>query len=509
MRISLSCGEVVDLLPHIVCANLCLVYSTNQRLLANNTGIRLENLFWRIWSNKKLRTNIGGSRVASLFHGISEGDSMILEHAEPSSSKAEQPSRRLESTKMSPQVRSAPTATEHHRLRTIEVAETSFTERRRGTAQGARPPPILKKPCGDSSNQLSKTARILTPTWKTERQSLPEELDDNGDELAVLSPSVASDTHPSPNPSKSQLVIDETLYSDSGKPTSKISSSNERTSALGAKRGEVPSSAKSKSRKPTFVASTASSKRRQQMTRRKSSNSSGPSPKAPTPGPAPRLPASDAAPSRSLPPNPPSDSLLQGVRQTAHKSPLPPRSDFLRYEPLQLDRPPSRSPKPPSVRSSRSASPVLSRPAGEHVMQPARDDGTAGTQTWLVDVDFKAKFANKLRQQAEAQKSPKSLCSKTSTSSTSKRSELSAKGKGKSMMILGADHDEEAEGDYKASTSAIQSSDDEPDYEQEPVTAVSTALQKTKSQLTLLLEMERRREKEREKRGKNGKGRGR
>ena len=429
----------------------------------------------------------------------------ILGHIEPSSSTIEQPGRSQEPAKTSPQVRSAPATTEHHQLRGVEAAETSFTERRRGTAQGARPPPILKKPRGDSSKQLSKITRILTPTWKTEKQLLPEEVDDDA-ETAVVSPAEASETHSSLDPSIPQLVVGKIVDNDKGIPSTKISSSNERPSVLGTKVGEVSSSAKSKSKKPTFVASTASTKRRPQMSRRKSSNSAGPPPKAPTPALAPRLPATNVASNRSTPPKPPFETPPHTTRESALEPALPQRLDFKGYELKLFDRPPSRSPRPPSARSSRSASPVLSRPASEHVVQPARDDGTAGTQSWLVDVDFKAKFANKLRQQAEAQKSSDPSRPKVSSLSTSKRGKPSAEGKGKSVMILGADDEEGADEDHKESTSAIQSSDDEEDDEKESATTMSTALPKTKSQLTLLLERERRRYPAREEKRKNSGG---
>jgi Fungal protein of unknown function (DUF1752) len=40
-------------------------------VLQNDVGLRLENLFWRIWGNDRLRGNIKGSTVARLFTHIS------------------------------------------------------------------------------------------------------------------------------------------------------------------------------------------------------------------------------------------------------------------------------------------------------------------------------------------------------------------------------------------------------------------------------------------------------
>ena len=419
----------------------------------------------------------------------------------------EKTSHSLEPSGPRSQAQSVPATIEHPKAQVTKGSETSFTERRKVTAQATRPPPILKKPRGDSSNQLSKTARILTPTWKTERSELQEEDDD--DESAVVSPSVASEPETSQKPPTSQLVIDETLYNDDGKPPPKIPVSRERSPALGTKSGELPSSAKSKSKKSTFVASTVSSKRRPQMSRRKSSNSSGLPPKALTSTPAPRLSAPRVAPTQFSSPRsaiPLPSRAPQGGNGAS--PPFPPKLEFKSYDAAQFERVPLQSPRPPASRSSRSASPVLSRLPSEHSAQATRDDGITGTQSWLVDVDFKAKFADKLREQAEVQKSFSTVQFNVSTPHTLRRRNVGTQGKGKSVMILGAD-DEEAEGDSGGSASAIRSSDDEDEDGGESVTAVPAALQKTKSQLTLLLETERIRQREREKRGKGGKERGR
>lgn len=50
-----------------------IVYSTNKAVLADDVGRRLENFFWRIWGNKRIRDRITGSQVAVLFSKISEG----------------------------------------------------------------------------------------------------------------------------------------------------------------------------------------------------------------------------------------------------------------------------------------------------------------------------------------------------------------------------------------------------------------------------------------------------
>ncbi|KAI9780515.1 MAG: hypothetical protein M1839_006633 [Geoglossum umbratile] len=47
------------------------VYTTNKNVLQNDVGLRLENLFWRIWGNDQIRGRIKGSTVARLFIHIS------------------------------------------------------------------------------------------------------------------------------------------------------------------------------------------------------------------------------------------------------------------------------------------------------------------------------------------------------------------------------------------------------------------------------------------------------
>jgi hypothetical protein len=52
-------------------------YSTSRALLHDNTGERLANFFWRIWSNPAISNSIPGSTVARLFMTISEGGNRV------------------------------------------------------------------------------------------------------------------------------------------------------------------------------------------------------------------------------------------------------------------------------------------------------------------------------------------------------------------------------------------------------------------------------------------------
>ena len=49
------------------------VYSSNKAVLADNVGRRLENFFWRIWGSERLRQRISGTQVNIQFDIINEG----------------------------------------------------------------------------------------------------------------------------------------------------------------------------------------------------------------------------------------------------------------------------------------------------------------------------------------------------------------------------------------------------------------------------------------------------
>ncbi|KAI9929992.1 hypothetical protein MW887_011802 [Aspergillus wentii] len=48
------------------------VYHANPRVLEDNVGYRLENLFWRIWGSKRILDTIRGSTLAQLFSHVSQ-----------------------------------------------------------------------------------------------------------------------------------------------------------------------------------------------------------------------------------------------------------------------------------------------------------------------------------------------------------------------------------------------------------------------------------------------------
>ncbi|KAI9772667.1 MAG: hypothetical protein M1840_000262 [Geoglossum simile] len=63
--------ERIDIVDVEDIFQLWKVYTTNKNVLQNDVGLRLENLFWRIWGNDRIRGNIKGSTVARLFTHIS------------------------------------------------------------------------------------------------------------------------------------------------------------------------------------------------------------------------------------------------------------------------------------------------------------------------------------------------------------------------------------------------------------------------------------------------------
>ncbi|PGH16287.1 hypothetical protein AJ79_01826 [Helicocarpus griseus UAMH5409] len=136
-------------------AKLWRVYTTNRSTMREDEGRRLENLVWRIWSNKPILRTIQGTTLAGLFLHISEGESItrmgperlreiaqsiprippIRRHADAPSPRRTQPQNT--SPKDGP---NAPRKTSGNTTRT------------------SLPPPILKKPrqtSGDSQ-KISK-----------------------------------------------------------------------------------------------------------------------------------------------------------------------------------------------------------------------------------------------------------------------------------------------------------------------------------------------------------------
>jgi hypothetical protein len=78
-------------------------YSTSRALLHDNTGERLANFFWRIWSNPAISNSIPGSTVARLFMTMSEGGNRVRTTPIPSPRSTSPLSRNTTPTPSSPQ----------------------------------------------------------------------------------------------------------------------------------------------------------------------------------------------------------------------------------------------------------------------------------------------------------------------------------------------------------------------------------------------------------------------
>lgn len=152
------------------------MYSVNKTVIADGVGRRLENLFWRIWSSRKLLNRISGRQVARQFQQILEGGyfrttptqspriSRSLGSNETSiSTDGRAPASPRES---SPSVDPPPVATsegqDEKRERDSLVPQAGSVSSR--TKETVAPlPSILKKPKVAFVTQHSKTAKALFP----------------------------------------------------------------------------------------------------------------------------------------------------------------------------------------------------------------------------------------------------------------------------------------------------------------------------------------------------------
>ncbi|MCJ1393381.1 hypothetical protein MMC18_006254 [Xylographa bjoerkii] len=462
-------------------AHLWRVYTTNRNLLANDVGRRLENFFWRIWSNGKIRDNIRGTQIAQLFIAISEGD-VVIRTTPTSSPRA---SRILPTFHIADRLGTSPTPAagslvepdrsgidERVRQRPVTVGQENIgtqppqpptIEEEKGRRRGSsRPPPILKKPRTEFTAQQSKTARILTPTWKSPRR---DSRNDGFSPQASSSRSFDPDSTDDPSPSE--------------EPASTASPAH-----------DAPSSIKSSKKKPTFTASSSSSKRRPTVPRRKSSQSS--SSNNTSKASSPRL-GSQAAHSPP-PPLPPLSTATRQHEGALSPSPAPPTPSDTPLSPHATT--PHRRP------TSRSASPVSSgpfhRPTRDHLPTHSSSSATehAGArdgahQDWLVDPHFRAKFADRSRTFASFPTRGDASTRMVTGVQAKGRFELGAE-KGKGM----AEADDDEEGRERREEQAVVDDDDDDDDDEDAIEDAEAApvvqLPRTKSQLTMLLERDRR-----------------
>ncbi|KAL3468614.1 hypothetical protein BJX64DRAFT_282774 [Aspergillus heterothallicus] len=114
-------------------------YSTKPSVHEGDTGFRLQNFFWRIWSNKRLSASLTGSTIARLFLQVSEPSSL-----KPTAKECDPPLSSLKSGN-------------HHPNNTGKANNVS------ASATTSKPPlpPILKKSNSSSHGETQKTTRLL------------------------------------------------------------------------------------------------------------------------------------------------------------------------------------------------------------------------------------------------------------------------------------------------------------------------------------------------------------
>lgn len=496
-----------------------IVYTTNKTILADDVGRRLENFFWRIWSNGRISSNIRGSQVALLFISISEGAEIRTtptqsprsrrsyleeEHrhrrrSPPPFSNAPAPSLIFSAASdIEESLRSARLATQENTPSKAPRKLSSSQERRGDTR---RPPPILKKPRAGSPNYLPKTARILSPTTRKE-----SELDTEG-ESPVLS------TQSTDNPSSLGLGTECKALS-LGRGTARSGTGNESFEAEGQHpsiRGspiiqrpaeQAPQSDVSQRpgrKKAAFTANTAATKRRPAVLRRKSSqSSSNNTSKAPSPHSA----AHGKVNLDSPPPLPslgtPLDDVDSGpisLDNTSDTSTQKARSDI-----------PTLSFDTRSTQLSRSASPRQSGYSQDQAQgrlatgispRDTRYDEERAHQDWLVDRNFRSKFVERtLPSENHGLASSHTHRAKSSAALAAPASYQAHGTMGSGEQALGKlPRREKAKLTFTnktvlskapgASSEAIVDDDDDDDERG------SQGLSRTKSQLTLLLDRDR------------------
>ena len=75
--IPLSSSYPVCLTPSL------LVYHSNPSIHHHDAGPRLENFFWRVWGNQRLRHSLHGSALAKLFSKIADSPSVAPAVVQP------------------------------------------------------------------------------------------------------------------------------------------------------------------------------------------------------------------------------------------------------------------------------------------------------------------------------------------------------------------------------------------------------------------------------------------
>ncbi|KAL3493217.1 hypothetical protein BJX62DRAFT_235520 [Aspergillus germanicus] len=129
-------------------------YSTKPSVHEGDTGFRLQNFFWRIWSSKRLSASLTGSTLARLFLQVSEPSSLKLAFE---MQESDHPSSDLKHGKDHPSSTTTSTTT----LATATTGKATVSASASASTGKSPLPPILKKSNSHSHGETQKTTRLL------------------------------------------------------------------------------------------------------------------------------------------------------------------------------------------------------------------------------------------------------------------------------------------------------------------------------------------------------------
>lgn len=396
-KISFSCGKVsracgrADWFKLIVTSDP--VYATNKTLLADGVGRRLENFFWRIWSNADIRHHIRGSQVAFLFSKISEGGFLRTTPTQSprtsrslgsyrqtscSGSALDSSPPNARATSSRPQRSSSGAAEEKRRNMgalddPASRVSSSFTAPRL-KKEVSLPPSILKKSRAESSSQLSKSSTIVSPTFDPLRRN---PCSGSGEVVISVGSPLADATVTGRGDRSSHREQLSSRSRDEKKPS--VSSSKSKTPPAEArvpegKNSRLPGDDQKATRtKPAVHAKTGASRRRPVMASRKSSQSSSSN--------ASNVISPPSSGKKVASSGEPPDSNLDADARSRRKAQL-----------AKSSRPGSPHPSKHGAQESAEES-----SSSDEEAENDADSGKNRLDDSLVDRDFRSKFASRLR----------------------------------------------------------------------------------------------------------------
>lgn len=142
-------------------AKLWRVYSLNSTHMQDDEATRLENFFWRIWSNGRIIRSIRGSTLARLFITISEGGDRVRTTPVPTPLSATPTQSVTFPSAATPRLNVSRVSPEEHEQHMAEPGPVDAAAPVRRTCDQSRTlPPILKKTRGGSNDPL-KPAKMM------------------------------------------------------------------------------------------------------------------------------------------------------------------------------------------------------------------------------------------------------------------------------------------------------------------------------------------------------------